>query len=443
MMSGRPANWARNVVFSTGQVERPSSVAELQAIMSRSERVRALGSGHSFNRIADTTGVLVSTAGLPPEVEIDNERAVVRVTAGVRYGDLATTLQVAGFALHNLGSLPHISVGGAVATATHGSGDANRNLAAAVTGLEMVTADGDLVRLDRDAEEFTGAVVGLGSLGIVTSLDLEIVPAFEVRQYVYEDLALGSVVDHFGEIFSSAYSVSVFTDWQGGPGNKVWQKQRVEGSAGGGEGAEAGASGAGAGASGAGPGGGEAAWLDGHLADGPRNPVPGMPAASATEQMGVPGPWHERLPHFRLAFTPSSGEELQSEHLIPRAAAGPALEAVARLGDRIAPVLQISEIRTMAADDLWLSMAYQQDTVGLHFTWIKDELAVAPVVAAIEAALAPFGARPHWGKVFSTPPERLRGLYPRWDDFQALLRRYDPAGKFRNAFMDLYFPPSS
>jgi xylitol oxidase len=441
-MSGRPANWARNVVFSAGDVERPSSVADLQDIVRRSERVRALGSGHSFNRIADTTGVLVSTAGLPPEVEIDKERATVRVPAGVRYGDLAVSLQAAGFALHSLGSLPHISVGGAVATATHGSGDANRNLAAAVTALDMVTAGGDLVRLSRDAEEFAGAVVGLGSLGIVTSLDLEIVPAFEVRQYVYEDLSFGTVVDHFGEIFSSAYSVSVFTGWRDGLGNKVWQKQRVEGSAGAGSGGGGGGGAGGAGGGGGG-GGGEADWLGGHLADGPHNPVPGMAATNATEQMGVPGPWHERLPHFRLAFTPSSGEELQSEHLIPRAAAGPALEAVARLADRIAPILQISEIRTIAADDLWLSMAYQQDTVGLHFTWIKDESAVAPVVAAIEAALAPYGARPHWGKVFSTLPETLRGLYPRWADFQALLSRYDPAGKFRNPFMDRYFPPSA
>jgi alditol oxidase len=444
-MSGRPANWARNVVFSTGQVERPSGVAELQGAVSRGERVRALGSGHSFNRIADTTGVLVSTAGLPPEVEIDKDRAVVRVAAGVRYGDLAVSLQAAGFALRNLGSLPHISVGGAVATATHGSGDANQNLAAAVTALDMVTADGDLVRLSRGAQDFAGAVVGLGSLGIVTALDLEIVPAFDIRQYVYEDLAFATVVDRFGEIFSSGYSVSVFTDWLGGQGNKVWQKQRADGSAGAGTASGAGggvvATGAGGGAA-TGAGGGEATWMGGHLAGGPRNPVPGMAPTNATEQLGVPGPWHERLPHFRLAFTPSSGEELQSEYLIPRAAAGPALDAVARLGDRIAPILQISEIRTIAGDDLWLSTAYQRDTVGLHFTWIKDELAVAPVVEAIEAALKPFGARPHWGKVFSTPPETLRGLYPRWDDFAALLARYDPAGKFRNPFMDRYFPPT-
>lgn len=435
VMDGRPANWARNVVFSTGRLERPSSVGELRELVSSSERVRALGSGHSFNRIADTTGVLISTAGLPAVMDIDRDRATVRVAAGVRYGDLAQHLHAAGYALRNLGSLPHISVGGACATATHGSGDGNGNLATAVSALEMVTAGGDLVRLTRSADggEFPGAVVGLGSLGIVTALELEIIPAFEVRQYVYEDVPFTSVTGHFEEIFGSAYSVSVFTDWRGGRGNKVWQKQRVD--------SPPGAGGApGDATSGPWGGGGDAEWLGGRLADGPRNPVPGMPAANATEQMGVPGPWHERLPHFRLAFTPSSGEELQSEHLVPREAAVPALQAVAALGDRIAPLLQISEIRTIAADDLWMSMSYQRDTVGMHFTWVKDEPAVVPVVAAIEDALAPFGARPHWGKVSAAPPETAKGLYPRWDDFQALLRSYDPAGKFRNEFMDRYFP---
>ena len=187
-------------------------------------------------------------------------------------------------------------------------------------------------------------------------------------------------------------------------------------------------------------GGGQTSWLGGRLADGPRHPVPGMAAENATEQLGVPGPWHERLPHFRLAFTPSSGEELQSEYLVPREFGVAAIEALGRIGDRIAPVLQISEIRTIAADDLWMSMAFERDAVGFHFTWIQDDAAVTPVVSSIEEALAPFAARPHWGKVFGTPPETVRGLYPRWEDFAALLRRYDPAGKFRNEFMDRYFP---
>ncbi len=451
-MGGQPANWARNVVFGARELRAPSSAGELQEIVRGSDRVRALGSGHSFNRIADTTGVLVSTSGLPPVIEITPGRSTVRVAGGVRYGELAQRLQAAGFALRNLGSLPHISVAGACATGTHGSGDANQSLAASVTALEMVTADGELARLERGSAEFAGAVVGLGGLGVVTTMELAMVPAFEVRQFVYEDVPASAVVGHFEEIFSSAYSVSVFTnwvftDWRGGSGNRIWQKQRADlsGSAVSrsavsrsavSRSADSGPAVAGS------AGGGQATWLGGRLADGPRNPVPGVTAGNATGQLGVAGPWHERLPHFRLAFTPSTGEELQSEYLLPREFGGAAIEALARIGDRIAPVLQIAEIRTIAADDLWMSMAFEQDTVGFHFTWIQDDAAVIPVASAIENALAPFAARPHWGKVFTTPPETLRGLYPRWAHFTALLRRYDPAGKFRNEFMDRYFPPA-
>jgi xylitol oxidase len=413
-------NWARNIAFAAAELRQPASVEELQEIVAGSDRVRALGSAHSFNRIADTTGLLVSATSLPPVAEVLPDRSVVRVAGGVRYGDLAQQLDAAGYAVRNMASLPHISVAGSCATATHGSGDRNQNLPASVRAVELVTASGELLRIEAGSEDFPGAVVGLGGLGVVTTLELEIIPSFEVRQYVYEGLPAQAVTSSFDEIFGSAYSVSVFTDWQGGTGNRIWQKQRADTPATGG--------------------GGTAEWLGGRLADGPRNPVPGMPGANATEQLGIPGPWHERLPHFRLAFTPSNGEELQSEYLVAREVAVPVFETIAALRDQIVPLLQIGEIRTMAADDLWLSMAYQRDTVGFHFTWVKDEAAVAPVVSAIEAALTPFGARPHWGKVFSSSAKAIEGVYPRYGDFVALLGRYDPDGKFRNEFMDRYFP---
>ena len=389
-------------------------------MVAESTRVRALGTGHSFNRIADTTGELISTAALPTVADIDTAAATVTAGAGVRYGDLAQRLDAAGWALPNLGSLPHISVAGACATATHGSGDRNRNLPAAVRAVDLVTADGSLLTLDRaDSGRFPGAVVGLGALGIVTTLTLDLVPAFQVRQYVYEDLPAGQLTGHFDEIMGAAYSVSVFTGWQGGRHSQVWLKHRE----------------------------GDPAtftagrpWHGARPADGPRHPVPGMPAATTTPQGGVPGPWHERLPHFRLGFTPSSGTELQTEYLLPRQAAVPAIEALSGLGELFAPVLQISEIRTVAADEAWLSTAYRQDSVALHFTWILDTGAVLPVIAAVERELVPLGARPHWGKVSSMAPEAVRARYPRWGDFRALARSLDPAGKFRNDFMDAYFP---
>jgi xylitol oxidase len=409
------------VEFRAVRVRRPRTVAGLSAMVAGSTHAHALGTGHSFNRIADTVGDLISTAGLPPVADIDTAAATVTAGAGVRYGNLARRLDAAGWALPNLGSLPHISVAGACATATHGSGDRNRNLPAAVRAMELVTADGSLLTLDRDADagRFPGAAVGLGALGVVTTLTLDLVPAFGVRQYVYDDLPAAQLTRDFDEIMGAAYSVSVFTHWRGGRHNQVWLKHRDGDPA-------------------AFPAG--RPWRGARPADGPRHPVPGSPASTATTQGGVPGPWHERLPHFRLDFTPSSGEEIQTEYLLPRHLAADALDAMASLGERMAPVLQISEIRTVAADDLWMSPSYQRDTVALHFTWINDTAAVLPVIAAMEDRLAPLGARPHWGKLFTVPAPAVSALYERSADFAALLSRADPAGKFRNDFIDHYFP---
>ena len=419
--SGRLTNWAGNVAFSATRVHRPASVAELQRLVAAGACVRALGTGHSFSRIADTPGDLVSVAGLPKIMKVDAEAATVTVSAGVRYGELAPHLHAAGYALRNLASLPHISVAGACATGTHGSGNSNGNLATAVCAMEMITAGGDAVTMSREADgdRFRGAVVGLGALGIVTSLSLDIVPAFGIRQYVYENLPHEQLYEHLTDIFASAYSVSLFTDWRSPRIRQVWLKQRA----------------------------GEhdpptpgTRWYGALAADGPRHPVPSLPAANSTQQLGVPGPWHERLPHFRLDFTPSAGDELQSEYLLPQRLAAGALRAIASIGDRVAPVLRISEIRTVAADDLWLSPSYRQDSMAIHFTWINDVPAVMPVLATVEDRLAPFGARPHWGKLFTTSPAAVSRLYGRLPDFQRLLRSLDPDGKFRNKFIDTYVP---
>ena len=423
MMEGMPtvrfANWAGNVDFSAARFHCPASLEELRALVAGSEQVRALGTGHSFNRIADTPGDLISVSGLPKIMDVDARRSTVTVAAGVRYAELAGYLHLAGYALANLGSLPHISIAGACATATHGSGDANGNLATAVAGMEMVTAQGDVVAMSRDADgdSLRGAVVSLGALGVVTTVTLDIVPTFDIRQYVYEDLPRGQLDEHLAEIFASAYSVSLFTDWQGSRISQVWLKRRAEDSD---------------------P--PPPRWLGARLAPGPRHPVPAISAAACTAQLGVAGPWHERLPHFRPDFTPSAGTELQSEYLIARRHAASALAAIDRIAHLVAPVLQISELRTVASDDLWLSPSYRRDSLAVHFTWVDDVRAVAPVLAAIEDQLAPFQARPHWGKLFGTSPEVVSRLYERMPDFRQLLGLHDPAGKFRNEFVDNYFP---
>ncbi|KAA0941497.1 FAD-binding protein [Streptomyces apricus] len=403
-------NWAGNVTYSVAELERPGSLGALRELVARSRRVRVLGSGHSFNLIADPGdgGVLLSLTALPPSVEVDTAARTVRVAGGVRYAELARAVHERGFALPNMASLPHISVAGSVATGTHGSGNANGSLASPVREVELVLADGSALTVGRGDPRFDGAVTSLGALGVVTALTLDLEPAFEVAQHVFGRLPLAGL--DFEAVSASAYSVSMFTDWRQPGFVHTWVKRRTD-----------------------------AAW-DGFPWAEPAavavHPVPGMPAVNCTQQFGVPGPWHERLPHFRPEFTPSSGSEIQSEYLLPRSYAADALAALDAVRDTIAPVLQICEVRTVAADRQWLSPAYGRDTVALHFTWVDDAQAVLPVVRRIEEALAPFGARPHWGKVFAVPAGALRSLYPRLGEFAALAGELDPEGTFRNAFVD-------
>ena len=410
-------NWAGNHAYIAKAVHVPASVEALQDIVRASPSLRVLGSRHSFNDIADTTGDLVSWRAMPRVFELDAAARRLTVDGGVRYGDLCGPLAAAGFALHNLASLPHISVAGACATATHGSGDRNGNLATAVSALEVITAAGEIVTFerDRDPASFSGAVVALGALGVVTRLTLEIQPTFQMRQDLYEQLPLDRAVERFDEISASADSVSLFTDWRGPTFDQVWLKRRVrDGNA------------------------FEPApdFFGARLADAPIHPIRRMAADACTEQLGVAGPWHERLPHFRMDHTPSSGAELQTEYLLARHQAPEAILAIDAIRDRFSSLLQISEIRTIAADDLWLSTAYGRDSVALHFTWHPDWDAVRTVLPVIERALAPFDPRPHWGKVFTMHPEAVRASYERLPAFVALVQAHDPAGKFRNGFLD-------
>lgn len=416
-MTESQSNWAGNYTYRAARWHYPETIEGVQGVVKRSRKLRVVGSRHSFNGIADSPEDLISLAQFDG-VTVDRERRTVTVDAGVRYGDLAQHLHQAGYALHNLASLPHISVAGACATATHGSGEGHGNLATIVAAMELVTADGEIVALSRDHDgaQFQGAVVGLGGLGVVTKLTLDLVPTFAVRQDVYENLPLAQLEDHFDAVVSRGYSVSLFTDWHSANFTQVWVKRRVSDS----EPVEV------------------EEMFGATPATTPLHPIAGMSAVNCTPQLGIAGPWHERLPHFRMEFTPSSGEELQSEYLIPRQYAVAALHAIHSLRERVAPLLQISEVRTIAADDLWMSPCYQQPCVAIHFTWEKNWPAVSQILPRIEAELAPFDARPHWGKLFTMSPARLQALYPRLPDFQDLLRSYDPQGKFRNTFLDTY-----
>jgi alditol oxidase len=410
-------NWAGNLDYSTDRLYATASLEQVQDYVKKESKLKVLGTRHCFNNIADSKDGFLSLKLMDKVIALDPAKHTVTVGAGITYGQLCPYLDSKGFALHNLASLPHISVAGACSTATHGSGEKNGNLATAASGLEMVTASGDVVNLsrERDRGTFPGAVVGLGALGVITKVTLDIQPTFLMRQYVYENLPLIQLKDHFDAIESSGYSVSLFTDWQKQRINEVWIKSRVE------EGQAFHAT---------------PEFFGATLATRNLHPIAELAAENCTEQMGVPGPWYERLPHFRMGFTPSAGKELQSEYFVPRQHAVEAILAVERLRDQVSPHLLISEIRAIAADELWLSPCYEQPCVTIHFTWKQDWPALRKLLPVIEKELVPFRARPHWGKLFTTSPAELKDIYKKMPEFVELSKKYDPQGKFRNEYLN-------
>jgi xylitol oxidase len=414
-VTGPRENWAGNLTYSTDHLFTPGSIDEARKVVKSCARLRVLGTKHSFNTIADSTENQISLQRLD-QISIDDKARTVTVGPGVTYGKLAPIIDARGYALHNLASLPHISVAGAIATATHGSGLHNGNLATAVSALEIMTASGETVVLshEKDGDRFPGAVVGLGSLGVVTAVTLNLLPTFQVAQSVYEDLSFDHLAHHFDEIFGAGYSVSLFTDWQNHQATQVWIKRRLA------------------------PG-DKKEWqpefYGAKLAKTKLHPVAGHDAEPCTEQQGIPGPWYERLPHFRMNFVPSSGRELQTEYFVPRERGYEAILAVEKLRAQITPHLFITELRTIAADNLWMSMAYQRDSLAIHFTWKPEWPEVSKILPQIEKQLEPFAPRPHWAKLFTIPPSRLQAQYARLNEFKEFVGHHDPQGKFRNEFI--------
>jgi alditol oxidase len=413
--SERPHNWAGNFTYSTDRVFDPKTEKEAKDLIKEYAKVKIQGTRHSFNNIADSDENLIQLKHLD-EISLDRERKKVTVGAAITYGKLSPYLHSNGFALHNLASLPHISVAGACATGTHGSGVGNGNLSTAVSAFELITASGDTIALSRekDGERFLATVVNLGAIGAITKMTLDIQPTFNVRQDLFENLPLAELKTHLDEILSSGYSTSLFTDWKTDFINQVWVKSRVE------EGT---------------PFESKTDLFGAKPATRNLHPIVELSAENCTEQMGVPGPWHERLPHFKMNFTPSSGAELQSEYFVSRKDGYEALMAINRMRNEIFPLLMISEIRTIAADDFWMSPCYKRDSMAIHFTWHQDWTSVSKVLPIIEEQLAPFKARPHWAKLFTMAPDYLNSLYPKRADFKKLCIELDPNGKFRNEYL--------
>jgi xylitol oxidase len=406
-------NWAGTLEYGAADIIDATTIDEVSSLVAGAERIRALGTRHSFSDIADTDALLVTVTDIEPDFVLDEEAHTVTVGAGTRYGILARYLEDHGWALHNMGSLPHISIAGAVATGTHGSGNGNGILSTAVSALDIVMSDGERRVVRRGEPGFDGLVVGLGAFGVVVRVTLDIQPSFEVRQDVYRGLEWDVLLDDLEGVTSLGYSVSVFTDWVEETIANFWVKTRMDAGT--------------------------------EVVDDWRGAQRDIVSAGSlwetsddnlNEQGGKPGPWLERLPHFRLDRIPSNGDEIQTEYCVERSRGGDALRAVRALGEKIAPHLIITELRTAAADDLWLSMAYQRDSLIIHFTWKNEPDAVLALLPQIEEALAPFDARPHWGKLNTVDAATLERVYPRLPEFRALAAEWDPTGAFRNAALD-------
>lgn len=411
-------NWAGNLTYSAEEVHIPANTDELIDTIKGHDKIKALGTRHCFNTIADTPSTHISTQALQKIIDLNENDLTVSVESGIQYGQLCPYLEQRGYALHNLASLPHISVGGACSTATHGSGVANGNLSSAVRSMELIQANGEVMSLSRDTPDdaFNGAVVGLGGLGIISRLSLSVQKTFPMRQRVYQHLPLEELKNNFQAILSSGYSVSLFTDWLNNEVSQVWIKSK----------------------SGAANEITSPDFYGARAATKNLHPIEALGAENCTEQLGIDGPWYERMPHFKMGFTPSSGEELQAEYFVPFEHGLEAMLAIEKQKDLIHPQLLISEIRTIAADSFWLSPCYQQPSLAIHFTLKPNWTEVQKILPVIERELSPFSVRPHWGKLFTIPPNVLGSRYKKMHDFIQRMKSLDPGGKFRNHFLDQY-----
>jgi len=402
-------NWAGNHRFQATQVHRPTSVDELCGLLKAGDNLRAIGSRHSFTDVNDANAI-IDGSELPEVFAVDHDAMTVTVSSAMTYTRCAALLSPHRLALHNLASLPHITVAGATATATHGSGSGNGNLATAVRAIEIATSTGELISLARGDDDFDGAVVSLGALGVATLLTVAVQPSFDLAQTVYEGLPWSTLTDSFDDVFAAGYSVSAFTRYANDSVETIWVKQDSADAA-----------------------------CDDFFGASPaqvaHHPIPGHDGAGCTRQFGVAGPWHERLPHFEADAIPSIGAEIQSEFFVSIEHAADAIEALREAYGDLDDAMYVSEIRTVAADDLWMSPQCGQSTVAFHFTWKPDQAAAAHAAATVATALAPFAPRPHWGKVF--PWSMLTAqTYERAGDFIALAERLDPRGAFRNEWFE-------
>lgn len=403
-------NWGGNLQFRQEALAQPETLAELATLI-RDNQVRPAGTLHSFSPIATGEGIMLSAAGLKVAPAIDPASKTARVGAASRYGDIALALEAQGLALRNMGSLPHISLAGASATGTHGSGDGNQILSASLISFSFLNHKGELITLRRGDDLFEPCRLGLGAHGLWVEAELSVVESYQMRQDIYRDIPWAYFLEDPARLSAAGYSVSLFGKWGSDTIDQAWVKSRVSD-------------------------GTPPAEIAGIRAatESLKELAPGV-GDNLTEQAGRPGPWLHRLPHFRLDATPSAGDEIQTEYFFTRDQIVGAIEVVHSLAHEVNPVLIITEIRSIAQDDAWLSPMRRGDSIALHFTFKNDVPAVTRVVEKLEAALAPFNPIPHWGKVNGFTGEQLAAVHPKLAEARTVFDELDPEGKFSSPYL--------
>lgn len=403
-------NWSENFTFEATGVERPKTIAQLQDVVAAAPRAKAVGTRHCFTRIADSPGgVLVDTSGLDVGVTVDHDTMTATVPAGWSYSKIVAELEAQGVALPNLASLPHVSIAGATATGTHGSGDTNQVMAACMSGIELVDGEGELRTIDSGHPDLKALSVGLGAFGIFTTLTVDVEPSYLVQGAYFRETSWQNLLDNLDDVMASAYSVNLHAAYSDTNVRGIWSKYRLEGS--------------------------EPLDLPDELFGMTR--VEGQLTPGKNTIINEPGPWSERLAHFTPESAPSAeGDELQTEYFVDRKHGAAAINALRKMGADLDPHLHGTEIRTVASDDLWLSPCYRRETLSLGMTWRKHEPEVRALLPRMEEALAPFEARPHWAKLFAYDRSALLDQFEHLDATLTLAESYDPNGTFNNPYLE-------
>ncbi|KAI1700234.1 d-arabinono-1,4-lactone oxidase domain-containing protein [Ditylenchus destructor] len=364
-------NWGNNFRFSTQNIQYPTSVEEVQQIVRNANKLRVVGTRHSFSKIADSPNTMLSTLALKNIIGFDPTVPSITVQAGITYTDLNPFLP------------------------NYGPND----------------------------PELKAIAVGLGAFGVITQVELEVEPTFNLTNYVFVNMPEQDIYDHFDEIENLGYSVQLFTDFSTpGVWDQVWVWVRSD------ENSNV----------------GNMQNLYGATRTHEQvTAIEALPPTYLMEQ-GKEQPWYYGLVDYHLGLSGFDGAEIQSEYFMPYENAIPAIQAVSNFSDLIAPRVYTMLIRTIKGDDLWMSESFNETTVAIHFTWKPNMTAVMEVLPQIEQALLPYGARPHWGKVFAQGPETYLHRYPKLNQWKQLAETLDPTHKFRNKFLeDTVFTGSS